>query len=192
MWPTNLPPTSALNTPNAPNAPNTTATGKILDVDGDTLLIGLGAGDGLKVGDVLTITLEGGIKVRAAVTKVRPRTCDAQFDKSATPAQRARVLTGQTAVKARTQVAHDARNSLKSAHRFMLGILSSAQCRDALGIGVLYGEPVKTSNRTQGVAAVLMLLVGYFLSSLRDRAGDYSRIHPLLDRDSRSTEKARL
>ena len=89
-------PRAALDRPSSPNAPN---AGKILDVDGDTLLIGLGAGDGLKVGDALTVTLEGGIKVRAAVTKVRPRTCDAQFDKSATPAKRAHVLTGQTAMR---------------------------------------------------------------------------------------------
>ena len=90
-----LPVAAPLAVPAAPINSPTVLTGKILDVDEETLLIGLGAGDGLKVGDALTITLESGVKIGVLITKVRPRTCDAAFDKSATPAQRTRVIAGQ-------------------------------------------------------------------------------------------------
>ncbi|MEI6432878.1 MAG: hypothetical protein WCP07_11895, partial [bacterium] len=72
-----------------------TASGKVLDVDNDTLLIGLGGGDGLKVGDILIISLEDKSKVQVSVTKIRPRTCDAIFAVSVSSRQRAQVATGQ-------------------------------------------------------------------------------------------------
>ena len=87
-------PAPASTTPAATVAP-AVLTGKILDVDADTLLIGLGAGDGLKVGDSLVVTVDGGQRVPVLITKIRPRTCDAVFDKSATPAQRTGVTVGQ-------------------------------------------------------------------------------------------------
>jgi hypothetical protein len=51
--------------------------GKVLDVDGEQLLIGLGASEGVFVGDVLRVRLESGEWLRLTVTRVRPRTCDA-------------------------------------------------------------------------------------------------------------------
>ncbi len=64
----------------SPSEPLRTApAGKILDVDGDQLLIGLGASDGVTVGDVLRVRLESGGWLKLIVTRVRPRTCDAQL-----------------------------------------------------------------------------------------------------------------
>lgn len=81
----------------APSAADPPApSGRVLDVDGDILLIGLGAGDGLKLGDTLRVTLDGGRTVRATVTRVRPRTCDARFDPEAPADLRALVTAGQT------------------------------------------------------------------------------------------------
>lgn len=51
--------------------------GKILDVDGDHLLIGLGASDGVSMGDTLRVRLENGTWAKLTVTRIRPRTCDA-------------------------------------------------------------------------------------------------------------------
>lgn len=83
-------------------APDATAPssrlGRILDVDGDTLLVGLGATDGLRLGDTLAVTLGNDRKVRAIVTRVRPRTCDAAFDKEAPGDLRTLVAIGQQAV----------------------------------------------------------------------------------------------
>ena len=75
----------------------TTAQAAALLQDGDTLLIGLGAADGLRLGDGLVVALEDGRTVRAVVTRVRPRTCDAAFDKDVPADLRALVATGQTA-----------------------------------------------------------------------------------------------
>jgi hypothetical protein len=82
-------------------APSATAvTGRILDVDGDQVLIGLGQTDGLKIGDTLSITLEDGkTTVRVVATRIRPRTCDAIFDKSSLASLRAKVAVGQSAMK---------------------------------------------------------------------------------------------
>ncbi|MBC8141549.1 MAG: hypothetical protein H7Y38_08925, partial [Armatimonadetes bacterium] len=57
---------------------DTAQTGKIIDVDGDTVLIGLGTNDGLRVGDTLVGT-GASVGLRLQVTRVRPRTCDAVF-----------------------------------------------------------------------------------------------------------------
>lgn len=91
----------------APVAANSApVAGRIFDVDGDTLLVGLGAGDGLVLGDTLLVRIGGGGSnggaqiVRLVVTRVRPRTCDATFDKSAPAGLRARVVIGQTATPA--------------------------------------------------------------------------------------------
>lgn len=76
-----LPANALLPSATAPPADadtDTAQTGKVIDVDGDTVLIGLGAGDGLRVGDTLTGTGDNaGLRLR--VTRVRPRTCDAVF-----------------------------------------------------------------------------------------------------------------
>jgi hypothetical protein len=88
------------NTPAVSAAPTAAVAGRILDIDGDTLLVGLGAGDGLALGDALLVKLGDGDSaptVRLVVTRVRPRTCDAVFDKAAPAANRARVTIGQTA-----------------------------------------------------------------------------------------------
>lgn len=74
-------------------------SGRLLDVDGDTLLIGLGTGEGVKIGDALLVRLPDGRTVRALVTRVRPRTCDATFDKNAPGDLRLLVAIGQTAVR---------------------------------------------------------------------------------------------
>jgi hypothetical protein len=68
--------------------------GRLLDIDGDILLIGLGATDGLKVGDTLTLTLSDGQTIRAVTTRVRPRTCDAVFEKTTPAGLRTRVTVG--------------------------------------------------------------------------------------------------
>lgn len=79
-----------------PAAPASQIKGRLLDVDGDSLLIGLGAGDGIKLGDTLLIALANGKTVRVVTTRVRPRTCDAAFAPDALPALRTRTAIGQT------------------------------------------------------------------------------------------------
>jgi hypothetical protein len=75
-------------------------SGRLLDVDGGLLLIGLGAGDGVKLGDALRVTLPDGRSVRVVTTRVRPRTCDAVFDSAAAEhGLRARVAVGQTVTR---------------------------------------------------------------------------------------------
>ncbi|MBC7804927.1 MAG: hypothetical protein H7145_02135 [Akkermansiaceae bacterium] len=69
-------------------------TGKVIDVDGETVLIGLGASDSVKVGDVLQIVTAAGTKLRVSIRRVRPRTCDATFVASTNPAHRIRVQIG--------------------------------------------------------------------------------------------------
>lgn len=99
---TTILPTSTVLSPTAASeeaSKNATPTGRILDVDGDVVLIGLGATDGLKVNDTLTIVLSDGVKVKLLVTKVRPRTCDATFTPTETAALRAKVSVGMNAAK---------------------------------------------------------------------------------------------
>lgn len=87
--------------PSAAPIPPAAPGGRILDVDGDTVLVGLGATDGLAVGDALLVTLpDGEGTVRLVVTRARPRTCDAAFDADAPVSLRARVEVGMTAAKA--------------------------------------------------------------------------------------------
>lgn len=68
--------------------------GKVIDVDGETVLVGLGASDNVKVGDILEITTATGTKLRVVIRRVRPRTCDATFVASTNPAHRSRVQIG--------------------------------------------------------------------------------------------------
>ncbi|MGC4044672.1 MAG: CsgG/HfaB family protein [Armatimonas sp.] len=68
--------------------------GKILDVDGDQLLIGLGASDDVAVGDTLRVRLESGAWVKLTVTRVRPRTCDARLKDGEDRTLRGRLVTG--------------------------------------------------------------------------------------------------
>lgn len=119
LLPSNVLPASALANPLLSSSPEsggngtvnvaTATAGRVLDVDSDGALIGLGAGDGLRVGDALVVTLEStagttaAVKfVRLIVTKVRPRTCDAEFAANAPAVLRARVAVGLTARKAAT------------------------------------------------------------------------------------------
>jgi hypothetical protein len=69
-------------------------TGKVIDVDGETVLVGLGATDRIQIGDVLEIATETGTKLRVSVKRVRPRTCDATFVAGTNPAHRIRVQIG--------------------------------------------------------------------------------------------------
>ncbi len=79
---------------------HTAPKGKLLDIDGDSYLVGLGQTDGVKVGDILTIALDEKTTARLIVTRVRPRTCDAVWDKTAPAALTARVSVGQLATPA--------------------------------------------------------------------------------------------
>jgi hypothetical protein len=76
--------------------------GRLLDVDGDSLLIGLGTGDGVKLGDTLLVTLPSGQIVRVVTTRVRPRTCDATFAHVVPNTLRSRVAIGQTVTREST------------------------------------------------------------------------------------------
>ncbi|MBC8138163.1 MAG: hypothetical protein H8F28_19970 [Fibrella sp.] len=69
-------------------------SGKVIDVDGGTVLIGLGASDRVKIGDTLEIATATGTKLRVVIRRVRPRTCDATFVASTNPAHRTRVQIG--------------------------------------------------------------------------------------------------
>lgn len=101
---TTILPTNAVLSASANGEASKTASlsGRILDIDGDTVLIGLGATDGLKLNDTLTVALPDGVVVSLVVTKVRPRTCDAAFAPSATAIQRAKVSVGMNAAKETT------------------------------------------------------------------------------------------
>lgn len=77
---------------------DTAQTGKVIDVDGDTVLIGLGAGDGLRVGDTLVGT--GANALRLTVTRVRPRTCDAVFAPDVPKASRPAIKIGDAVKRA--------------------------------------------------------------------------------------------
>ncbi|GAB4451687.1 MAG: hypothetical protein OHK0029_01310 [Armatimonadaceae bacterium] len=77
---------------------NGSASGKILDIDGKTVLIGLGASDGIQEGSLLTVTLPDGAVVRLTVKRVRPRTLDAVFSDDATVSERAKITVGMAAV----------------------------------------------------------------------------------------------
>lgn len=84
--------------PESTTAPAVETSGRILDVDGGQILIGMGQTDGIKLGDTLQIRLpDGKTTVRVVVTRVRPRTCDAAFSTSLPALLRARVAVGQAA-----------------------------------------------------------------------------------------------
>ena len=73
-------PTSALALlPTPADAP---ASGRILDVDGDTLLIGLGTTDGLTLGDALLVVLPDGRTVRVVTTRRGPADAGARTTKT--------------------------------------------------------------------------------------------------------------
>jgi Curli production assembly/transport component CsgG. len=76
--------------PSLPESP----TGRVIDIDGKTILVGLGDTDGVVVGDILTVTLPKGSTARLKVTRVRPRTCDAVLDPAAPAALRAQIAVG--------------------------------------------------------------------------------------------------
>jgi len=64
------------------------------------VLIGIGATDGIAVGDQLIVTLPNRAgTVRLKVTRVRPRTCDATFVAATQPLLRAKVAAGMEAKK---------------------------------------------------------------------------------------------
>lgn len=71
--------------------------GKVIDRDGDSVLIGLGTSDGVRVGNTLTVRTSGGEAVRLVVTHVRPRTCDAGFAPGTKPALFGTVRAGDAA-----------------------------------------------------------------------------------------------
>jgi hypothetical protein len=81
----------------------TPVRGRVLDIDGDSVLVGLGATDGIRLGDALTVTLPGGASTAVVVTRVRPRTCDCEFGKAAPAALRAKIAAnlGAAAVERR-------------------------------------------------------------------------------------------
>ena len=69
-------------------------SGKLVDIDGENYLVGMGETDGVKVGDVLTVTA-GDVPVQFIVTRVRPRTCDAAWDKKSPAALLDKLSVGQ-------------------------------------------------------------------------------------------------
>ena len=77
--------------------------GRLLDVDGDTVLVGLGVGDGVQKGDSLLVSLSDTVQVRVIVTKVRPRTCDALIAASTPMTQQARIAVGQVVTREKTK-----------------------------------------------------------------------------------------
>jgi hypothetical protein len=89
--------------PGAGTTAGVAPTGKLLDSDGDTLLIGLGMEDGIVVGDTLRLRLSTGETVRLVVTRARRRTCDAAFEMSVPASVRTQVARaeGLTAEKER-------------------------------------------------------------------------------------------
>ena len=69
--------------------------GRVIDIDGPTVLVGLGATDGVLLGDLLAVSLPDGKTARLKVTRVRPRTCDAVFDVATPAAMRPLVTVGR-------------------------------------------------------------------------------------------------
>jgi hypothetical protein len=88
--------TPTVNSPPA-DASEPDKGGKVIDIDGETVLVGLGASDGVKVGDILEISTATGTKVRVTIRRVRPRTCDASFVSGTLPANRIKVQIGDVA-----------------------------------------------------------------------------------------------
>ncbi|MDX1933721.1 MAG: CsgG/HfaB family protein [Capsulimonadales bacterium] len=74
-------------------------SGRVLDIDGDCALVGLGATDGVRQGDSLLISVTDTVQVRATVTRVRPRTCDARIDPDIGVALQARLSAGQVVTR---------------------------------------------------------------------------------------------
>ena len=68
--------------------------GRVIDVDGDSVLVGLGAEDGVKVGATLEATTAHGTKLHLIVTRVRPRTCDAGFAPNTNSLNRGQIKIG--------------------------------------------------------------------------------------------------
>lgn len=96
-------PTPVGDGPTLPAPPAT--AGRVLDVDGDQVLIGLGQVDGLRVGDRVLVTLpDGRTTVALVANRVRPRTCDAIFEKSVSAGLRAKVVVGLAALRAASVV----------------------------------------------------------------------------------------
>ncbi len=108
----------------APAPPAAPLPGRVLDVDGDGVLIGLGAGDGVRVGDIISITVASDnaarkaanpsrsvpsalsrpiapplsrTVVRVRVTRVRPRTSDAVWLANTPGALRIKIAPGDAA-----------------------------------------------------------------------------------------------
>jgi hypothetical protein len=74
-------------------------TGRILDLDSDLVLIGLGESDGVQLNDTLIVTLSDGTTVALKVTRVRPRTCDATFTEDVSVAVRTKVTAGMAVTR---------------------------------------------------------------------------------------------
>ena len=91
-------PTSAALTQTASantNSANAAApTGKLLDIDGESYLIGLGQTDGVQIGDILTLTIDN-TPLSFIVTRARPRTCDAVWDKKSPASLLGKLAVGQ-------------------------------------------------------------------------------------------------
>jgi hypothetical protein len=91
--------TALLPSGTIPSLPDTNKpaalSGRLLDIDGDSALIGLGAGDGIQKGDVLIIAVSDTVRVKITVTRVRPRTCDATIDAMTPATARAKLSAGQ-------------------------------------------------------------------------------------------------
>lgn len=94
-----LPSTAPADT-TASDAHASSPTGRLLDVDGLVLLIGLGQSDGVKLGDTLRVATSDGQTVEVTVTRVRPRTCDASFAADTSLSARTRVQVGASVVPA--------------------------------------------------------------------------------------------
>ncbi len=73
-------PRTALLPVGASAAAESVARGTIIDTDTESVLIGLGSGDGVKLGDVLLVRFPDNTVLRLIVSKVRSRSCDAAFE----------------------------------------------------------------------------------------------------------------
>ena len=83
-------------------AHNASNSGRILDIDGDQVLIGRGQTDGLRLGDTFTVEVGDGQTVALTTTRVRPRTCDCVFAAPVSAALTAKVAVGMMAVARKT------------------------------------------------------------------------------------------
>lgn len=90
---TELPATALLPT-GAAKVQEPLTRGTVLDVEGGTVQIGMGASDGVKPGDVLLVRFPDSSVLRLIVTRVRPRTCEAAFEPETGATVRARVTAG--------------------------------------------------------------------------------------------------